>query len=354
MSNQEENDGALEEQTDANQEEQNDGAVRSGSEMSSEEVEALLDHSKGPAGPAKPGEVRAYDLAGRERIIRGAMPSFDRINERWVAEFQQTLSERVRRELEVAVENVQPMSYADWLAPFPASSSLNLLNVKPWGGTALVAIESRVLSGLVEAFYGGGAPKAETPARTTLGRAEERFNRLIVDALVERFQTAFQPVAQLEFEFVRTELNPHYASIATPSETVLVTKLELKLDDLAGQLCFVMPSSLVEPVRERLDEQLRTASPESKAQWQGALREHLAASGLELTGVFFEGQITMKELLRLKSGDVWPIEMPKTAVLRAGGVPLIQGKFGRSRGYNAVKVLDAVQQYGTDVARRRV
>ena len=334
--------------------EEKDGVLRSGAEMSSEEVEALLERNAAKGGAAKPGEVRSYDLAGRERIIRGAMPAFDRINERWVAEFKQVLSERVRRELEVVVENVQPMAYADWLAPFPASSSLNLLSVKPWGGSALIAIESRVLSGLVEAFYGGGAPQAETPARTTLGRAEERFNRFIVDVLTDRFQAAFKPVAELEFEFLRTELNPHYASIATPSETVLVTKLEIKLEEFAGQLCLVMPSSLVDPVRERLDEQLRTASAERKAQWRGALRDHLAKSGLELTGVFFEGQITMKELLRLKSGDVWPIEMPKTAVLRAGGVPLLQGKFGRSRGYNAVKVIEAVQQYGTDAARRKV
>ncbi len=354
MSDEVEKDGAPGSGDEASNDKEQDGALRSSAEMSSEEVEALLDHSKKNTGAAKPGEVQTYDLAGRERIIRGAMPTFDRINERWVAEFQKTLSERVRRELDVSVENVQPMAYADWLAPFPAASSLNLLSVKPWGGTALVAIDSRVLSGLVEAFYGGGAPKAEAPARATLGRAEERFNRLIVDALTDRFQAAFKPIAQLEFEFVRTELNPHYASIATPSETVLVTKLEIKLDELAGQLCLVMPSSLVEPVRERLDEQLRTASPERKAQWQGALRAHLAGSALELTGVFFEGQITMQELLRLKSGDVWPIEMPKTAVLRAGGVPLLHGKFGRSRGYNAVKVIAAVQQYGNDAARRKV
>lgn len=333
-------------------EEDNDGVLRSGSEMSSEEVEALLDHKA--AKPAKPGEVRPYDLAGREKIFRGTMPALDRINERWVAEFKEALSERVRRPLEITVENVQPVSYADWLAPFPAASSLNLLDVKPWGGSALVAIESRVLSGLVEALYGGGAPQAEAPARTMLGRVEERFNRLIVDLLINRFCTAFTPIAELELEFVRTELNPHYASIATPSETVLVTKLEITFDELTGQLCLVVPSSLLEPVRERLDEQLRTASAESKAQWQGALREHLAASGLDLTGVFFEGRITMRELLRLKSGDVWPIEMPKTAMLRAGGLPLLKGKFGRSRGYNAVKVVEAMRQYGADVSRRKV
>ena len=167
MSTEEQTEGVAQEQNESAAEGQDDGVLRSGSEMSSEEVEALLDQNAEQAGSAKPGEVRTYDLAGRERIIRGAMPSFDRINERWVGEFQQTLSERVRRELEVSVENVQPMSYSDWLAPFPATSSLNLLSVKPWGGTALVAIESRVLSGLVEAFYGGGAPKAEAPARAS-------------------------------------------------------------------------------------------------------------------------------------------------------------------------------------------
>jgi hypothetical protein len=35
--------------------------------------------------------------------------------------------------------------------------------------------------------------------------------------------------------------------------------------------------------------------------------------------------------------------MPKTAMLKSGSRPLLRGKFGRSRGYNAVSVLEAVK-----------
>jgi flagellar motor switch protein FliM len=62
--------------------------------------------------------------------------------------------------------------------------------------------------------------------------------------------------------------------------------------------------------------------------------------------VFLETEITMRELLQMKPGDVLPIEMPKTATLRSGSRPLLRGKFGRSRGYNAVSVLEAVKNVG--------
>jgi hypothetical protein len=38
--------------------------------------------------------------------------------------------------------------------------------------------------------------------------------------------------------------------------------------------------------------------------------------------------------------------MPKTATLSAGSRPLLRGKFGRSRGYNAVSVVEAVKTNG--------
>ena len=64
---------------------------------------------------------------------------------------------------------------------------------------------------------------------------------------------------------------------------------------------------------------------------------------LDLTSVFLETEVSMRELLQMKPGDILPIEMPKTAVVRSGARPLLRGKFGLSRGYNAVSVLEAVK-----------
>jgi flagellar motor switch protein FliM len=94
---------------------------------------------------------------------------------------------------------------------------------------------------------------------------------------------------------------------------------------------------------------LKTVSPESRQRWHKSLRTQLENAQLDLTSVFVETEITMRELLQMKPGDVLPIEMPKTAILRAGPRPLLRGKFGRSRGYNAVSVLEAVKSLGPNL-----
>jgi flagellar motor switch protein FliM len=73
------------------------------------------------------------------------------------------------------------------------------------------------------------------------------------------------------------------------------------------------------------------------------LRSQLEHTELDLTSVFLETAVSMRELLQMKPGDILPIEMPKTAVLRSGSRPLLRGKFGLWRGYNAVSVLEAVK-----------
>jgi flagellar motor switch protein FliM len=100
-------------------------------------------------------------------------------------------------------------------------------------------------------------------------------------------------------------------------------------------------------VRDKLAEGLKTVSAETRHRWEKSLRAQLEDAQLALNTIFLETEITVRELLELKPGDILPIEMPKTATLCAGSRPLLRGKFGRSRGYNAVSVIEAVKTNGT-------
>jgi flagellar motor switch protein FliM len=303
-----------------------------------------------PAGTPQP-----YDLVARDKIVRGRMPVLDRLNERWVTEFQRKLTDLIRQPVEVSLQQVQLAPYGDWLAGQPMPTSLNLCTVKPWPRSALVAVEGKLLFALVEKYYGGGAAKpagakqAAPAARETLTPSEQRLNKIIVDLLTDQFRRAFAPVATLEFQHAQTEINPNYVNMATPSETMVVTRVEITLGQAGGGVTLVLPLSSFEPVRDKLAEGLKTVSPESRQRWHKSLRSQLENAQLELTSVFVETEITLRELLQMKPGDVLPIEMPKTALLRAGPRPLLRGKFGRSRGYNAVSVLEAVKSLGPNI-----
>lgn len=313
-------------------------------DISDEEVEALLEKVEsgerpGGSGPASHGGVQPYDLIAPEQISRGRMPALDRVNERWVGEFQLAVSELIRKPVEVAAQSVQVVAFGQWQATLPPLACLNLLSVGPWRGPALVAVDARLLFVLVDSFYGGGGD-AHAPERGSITRAEERLNRVVVETLTRHFRDAFEPIAAIEFEHQRTEVNPHYASIATSSEHVVVIPLDVTLNEAGGAVALVMPLSLLEPVREKLAEDLKTVPAEGRARWRQGLRKHLEQMKLDVSSVFLRSELTMRELLSLKPGDILPIEMPRTTTLYAGGQALLSGKFGRSHGYNAVSIVE--------------
>jgi flagellar motor switch protein FliM len=313
-------------------------------DITSAEVEALLekDRARGAAAP-EPGVPQPYDLVARDKIVRGRMPVLDRLNERWVTEFERKLSELIRQPIEVALQEVQLASYGDWLATLPVPTSFNLHTVKPWPRNALVAVDGKLLFVLVNSYYGGRPRAVKAAARERLTPTEQRLNKIVVELLTDHFRRAFAPVAALEFQLAQTEVNANYVNMATPSETVVVTRVEVTLDDSGGAISLVVPLSSFESVRDKLAEGLKTVSVETRQRWRQSLRSQLENTQLELNSVFLETEISMRELLQMQPGDILPIEMPKTATLRAGAQPLLRGKFGRSRGYNAVSVLESVK-----------
>jgi flagellar motor switch protein FliM len=306
------------------------------------EVDALLEKRPVVGDPASDGAPQPYDLVGRDRIVRGRMPALDRLNERWVADFERKLGELIRQPLEVTLQDVQLAPYGNWLAALPAPTSFNLYTVKPWPRNALVAVDGKLLFALVNGYYGGtrATPKA---TRETLTPTEQRLNKIVIEMLVELFRRALAPVATLEFQHVQSEINPNYVNMATPSETVVVTRVEVTLKEQGGSISLLLPLSSFEPVRDKLAEGLKAVSPETRQRWRQGLRTQLESTELTLTSVFLETEVSMRELLQMKPGDVLPIEMPKTAILRSGTRPLLRGKFGLSRGYNAISVLEAVK-----------
>lgn len=321
----------------------NESAASARPDISSAEVEALLEKDKSAAAAgASPGTPRAYDLVARDKIVRGRMPVLDRLNERWVTEFQRRLVELFRQPIDIALQQVHLAPYGDWLATLPVPTSFNLFTAKPWARNALVAVDGKLLFVLVDSYY-GGTGRAATGVRDTLTPTEQRLNRIVVDSVAEHFKRAFAPVAALELQHAQTEINPNYVTMATPSETVVVTRLEVSLGEAGGAVSLVVPLTSFDPVRDKLAEGLKTVSAETRQRWRQGLRSQLENTQLDLKSVFLETEISMRELLQLKPGDIVPIEMPKTVTLCAGQRPLLRGKFGRSRGYNAVSVLEAVK-----------
>ena len=308
--------------------------------ISEEEASALLEKSGGGKG-----EVKPYDLAGTQRITRGRLPALETIHETFARSFRVSLFNLLQREPQVTFEGVRSQKAGDYLAAVTTPASLDICRLKPLPGNALFVFDPTLVFLMVDTYFGGPGRNVERAADRGLTPTEVRFVQLVLRQAAIDLSQAWTPVSAVEIELIKHESNPLFASVAAPTDTVLVNRFNIELPAGGGALDLVMPAMMIEPLREVLTAGIVARSGRDEA-WGPSLAMHLREASVEVRCVLTEFEITIGELKRLKPGDVLPIDAPREVQLLAGGQPLYEGKFGVSRGRNALKILAPLRRSG--------
>jgi len=315
---------------------ENEAAVKK--VISDEEVSALLENNPS-------AEVKPYDLAGTQRITRGRLPALETIHETFARSFRVALFNLLQREPQVTFEGVRSQKAGDYLAAVTTPASLDICRLKPLPGNALFVFDPTLVFLMVDTYFGGPGVNVERTADRGLTPTEVRFVQLVLRQAAADLAQAWTPVSQVEVELVKHESNPLFASVAAPTDTVLVNRFNIELPAGGGTLDLVMPAMMIEPLREVLTAGIVARTGRDEA-WGPTLAHHLKTANVEVRAVLTEVDITIGELKRLKPGDVLPIEAPREVCLYAGHQPLYTGKFGVSRGHNALKILAPLRRSG--------
>jgi flagellar motor switch protein FliM len=146
---------------------------------------------------------------------------------------------------------------------------------------------------------------------------------------------------ELNFEYLSSEVNPQFANIVSPSEVVVISTVHVELEGGGGDINITVPYSMVEPIRDLLDAVI-SDSGEVDGRWQAALRNEIMRAEVGMESFLMEKSMPIRDVMRLKKGDVIPFDMPETVTLKAEGVPVFVGKIGVSDGNYAVQIIDKV------------
>ena len=148
----------------------------------------------------------------------------------------------------------------------------------------------------------------------------------------------------VDFDYLNSEVNPQFANIVSPTEVVVVNSFHIELEGGGGDLHVTLPYSMVEPIRDLLDAGIQSDRSETDERWTVALRDEIKAADVEIASTLTETEVSLRDLLKMKPGDVIPIELPKLVTLFAEGIPVLRGKYGVSRGNMAVKITQQVER----------
>jgi flagellar motor switch protein FliM len=309
--------------------------------LSQDEIDALLhgvdDGDIETETDLEPGAVKTYDLTSQDRIVRGRMPTLEMINERFARYTRISMFNMLRRTADVSVGGIQIQKFGEYVHTLYVPTSLNMVKFRPLRGTALIILDAKLVFKLVDNFFGGDGRHAKIEGRE-FTPTELRVVQMVLNQGFVDLAEAWKAVMPINFEYVHSEVNPSLANIVSPSEVVVVSTFHVELDGGGGELHITMPYSMIEPIREVLDAGLQSDTDEQDERWIKALREDVLAAKVELECDIVRREITLRDIVDLKEGDVIPIEFPDFHVLTANGVPMFRTQLGQHRGNLALKI----------------
>ncbi|MCH8841967.1 MAG: flagellar motor switch protein FliM [SAR324 cluster bacterium] len=323
-----------------------------GSVLSQNEIDALLgaigggDIDVGDQGGDDLGDedVIPYDLTSQDRIIRGRMPTLEIIHDRFVRMFRLTLSSALRKVVDISVRSTELIKFGEFLKTLPVPSSLNLFRMSPLRQNAIMVIETRLVFTLIDLFFGGtGELEVKAEGRDFSAIEQKMIKRVVVSAL-EDLQNSWRPVFPVQVTYTRSEVNPQFVAIVPHSEVVVVVTFDVEMGRAPMSITLCIPYSMIEPIRAKLNAGFQSDQAEVDTTWVNRLQTNLQRAKVELAVELGRSEISVREFLNMKIGDLIHLEQEVDTPLNVTleGITKFRGFQGSYKGHQAVKVTELV------------
>lgn len=311
--------------------------------LSQDEVDALL---KGVTGETDEPEesggdesgIRAYNLGTQERIVRGRMPTLELVNERFARYLRIGLFNYMHRNAEISVGPIRVQKYSEFIRNLVVPTNLNLVAAKPLRGTALFVFDPNLVFLVVDNMFGGDGRFHTRVEGRDFTATEQRIIQGLLSVVFNEYSKSWKPVYDIRFDYIRSEMNSQFANIATPSEIVVSTSFTLEFGGATADMHICFPYSMLEPIRDLLYSTMQSDQLSTDKRWIGTLRKQLQGAEVEIVAQLGSGKISLREILKLKPGDVIPINIPARIEALVDNVPLMECTYGQQNGQYALRV----------------
>ena len=322
-----------------------------GAVLNQDEVDALLRGGSGDdmdmddeEDEYDPEEVVPFDLTAQDRIIRGRMPTLEIIHDRFVRLFRLTLSNALRKVVDISVRSTELIKFGEFLKTLPVPSSMNLFRMTPLRGNAILVLETRLVFTLIDLFFGGNGELEIKSEGRDFTEIEARMIKRVTVSALEDLQSSWRPVFPVQINYTRAETNPQFVAIVPHSEIVIVVTFDVEIGRAPMAITLCVPYSMIEPIRTRLNAGFQSEQDEKDNTWSNRFKKNLNQTHVELVAQLGETQMSVRNFLNLEVGDLITLEheVQHPIGLLVNGVQKFSGYQGSYKGHKAISVEELV------------
>ena len=318
--------------------------------LSQEEIDALLSAmDKGEVDleeeTQQEAEVIAYNLTSQNIMLRDQFHALEEVYDKLSRLMATNFSALLQRSIEVDFVSTEMVKYTECISAFSNPTSFTIFTMDPLIGSAMLAIEPRLVYSLIDCMFGGDGKLTERMREFTM--IEQRMMRRFAQEALANLQNAWKIVGPINVVLKKSETKPEFVHLASPNDLMVVIVFNVKGREFSGNLHFSIPYLMLEPIKDKLSSKY-LREKEMEHNWSEQLEMLLQDTPVTLIAELGVTTRSVRDLLDLQVDDVVQLNTgPEDLVtLAVDRIPKFLGYPGIIKGNRAVEIAALHQNNG--------
>lgn len=291
-------------------------------------------------------KVKNYDFARPSKFSKEHLRTLEIIFEHFARLLATNLPAYLRKSVTVDVVNSEVVIYSEFSNALSNPVLLGVVGMQPLSGNVIMEMASNIGFAIVDRLlggYGNSLEKEREFSEIELSILERTFS-ICVNLLQEPWKNVVQISPRLE----RIETNSQFAQIISPSETIAIITLNIKIGDVEGLMNICLPFDTLEPVIDKLNTKYWFSKMKEKDEntYEEVIESAISRAVIPMKAVLGRSTISVLDFANLQIGDIIRVDKKVDQELEVyvGNIKKFMALPGYSNDKYAVRVTDIIRE----------
>ena len=242
--------------------------------------------------------------------------------------------------------NSEAVTYSEFSNALSNPVLLGLVNFAPLPGNIIVEMASNLGYAIVDRMLGGRGDTLEKPR--DFSEIELSILERIFTVCVNLMQEPWENVVKVNPRLERIETNSQFAQIISPSETIAIVTINLKIGEVEGLVNICLPFATLEPVMDKLNTKYWFSNMQEKDTntYEDAIETVIDKAMIPVKAVLGTSKISVSDFVNLQIGDIIRIDKKVDQELEVfvGNIKKFKALPGYYEDKYAVRVTEVIRE----------
>ena len=291
-------------------------------------------------------QVKDYDFARPAKFSKEHLRTLEIIFEHFGRLLATNLPAYLRKSVSVDVVNSEVVIYSEFSNALSNPVLLGVVGMDPLMGNVIMEMASNLGFAIVDRLLGGVGNSLEK--ERDFSEIELSILERVFTIRVNLLHEPWENVVEITPRLNRIETNSQFAQIISPSETIAIVTINLKIGDVEGLMNICLPYTTLEPVMDKLNTKywFSTMKEKDSNSYEAAIENIIDNALIPMKAVLGTSKINVQDFVNLQLGDIIRLDRKVDDELEVyvGNIKKFKALPGYSDNKYAVRVTEILRE----------